>query len=336
MKTKYLIIGASAAGWSAALTLSNLDLQAEIICITQDTHEPYNKCLLIDNLQDKIAFQDLFLIKDKKILDKIRLIKDTKITVLNSLEKFVQDLQGNKFYFDKLLIATGTSALNCFNLDIKLFHTLEDLEILKKSINRDQDVAIIGAGITGLECADALNKLGVKVALIEKQKNLFENLINENAIQKLEALIKKSGINLITNATILKIDKLKSQKCKLTLNNTLKLEADHVIVCAGTEPNTDFLKNSQLDLSNKLIVVNQHLETNLKDIYAAGDCCAVKNSQTGQLINNRLWPDAVIQGMLAARSMAGQNVIYPAVVKYPTTKLAGETISFSGILKNNT
>lgn len=332
MKTKYLIIGASAAGLTAAQRLVQLDPEASVICITDQNELPYNKCLFIDNLVGKIEVSQLYLLKSWELNNRLKLITGTTIVYLDSVNKFVQDSLGNKIFYEKLLLAVGAKARESENIKFKnifYFHTLSDLEKIKNFLAKNQEnnkqAIVFGAGVTGLECADALNKLGVRVKIIEAREQILYGMTPKAGSDKVQDLLKKSGIS-VTTGTTLDLD--------FYIPDNFNLETDMVVFAIGTEPNTKWLSNSGLNFKNGAIVVNESFKTNLEGIYAAGDCCVVKDIVTGQLAKSTMWPDAVIQGMMAASAICGKKVDYPGVFKFLTTNIVDTNISSCGIIKS--
>ena len=289
---------------------------------------------MIDNLVGKLETSQLYLCNHSELNNRLKLITGTAIVYLDSVNKFVEDSLGNKIFYEKLLLAIGTQARSLpesENLKFKnifYFHTLSDLEKIKNFLAQDQEnnkqAIVFGAGVTGLECSDALNKLGVRVNIIEARDQILYGMAPEIGSDKVQDLLKKSGISIATGAS-------------LDLNNCLpenfNLETDMVVFAIGTEPNTKWLSNSGLNFKNGAIVVNESFQTNLEYIYAAGDCCAVKDIQTDELTKSTMWPDAVIQGMMAASAICGKKVVYPGIFKFLTTKIEDTKISSCGIIK---
>ena len=365
-KTKYLLIGSSAAGLTAALELRKLAPDAQIICITSESEPPYNKCFLVDYLAGEQGLEGVYLCTPEFLAQqKIEILYHSTVTEIRPKAQQIQLVSGDLISYDQLLIATGARAwtppipgidqLLVQNLALNFYNLQDTLKLISKlslnnkinlpensAQNSSQDshnithVTIIGAGLTGLECADALWRRGLKVTVIDQSSQILNQVLDQATAQFLQQKIINSGVELILGAQVLAVaqsgdnfadtnhnnsevfgarenslDSAKSSfsaaknfsNIKLKLSSQTEISTDLIILATGVQANNIKVIGEQLNLIKQQIQVNQFFETNLPNIWAAGDAILVRDLVTGEFKANRTWPDAVLHGRLAARSM---------------------------------
>lgn len=378
LNTKYLIIGTSAAGLTAALELRKLAPNAQITCLTSESEQPYNKCFLVDYLAGERVLDTVYLYTPEFLAQqKIEILYNSTVTEIRAEIQEIQLISGALIAYDKLLIATGARAwvppilgvakllaqelaLNFYSLQdtIKLMAKLdteldlvigtqagkvldplvpveqtgESLKVATNNINIIKHVTVIGAGLTGLECADALWRRGLKVTVIDQSAQILNQVLDQDSAQFLQQKIIASGTELVLGAQVLEATELITQqnnfkllennfsisefrefpsnsKIKITLNSRVEIFTDLIILATGVQANSIKIIGAQLNLIKQQIQVDQYFATNLPNIWAAGDAILVRDLVTGELRANRTWPDAILQGRLAARSMFAVKVV---------------------------
>ncbi|MCL4361178.1 FAD-dependent oxidoreductase [Candidatus Dependentiae bacterium] len=332
---KYLIIGSSAAGLTAANNLAINNPDSQVICLSAQNNLPYNKCLLTDFVTGKKNLNDLFL----PISEKVKIVCDRAISL--DVKSSTVQTKTSVFEYDKLLIATGSSTyvpdfykniLHCKN--VFLFNSLDDAINLKNHFQNfsSSNVVVIGGGITGLEIANVLRQKNFNVTIIEK--NQIVRLLHEKLAAKLKSILNDARIKILEDTQIqdfvINNDYLK----KIILNNEI-LNIDILILTTGTKPNTQWLENSPIQLQNGYVVTDSNLKTSIENIFAAGDCALVNNMINNEKIINNLWPDAVKQGFVASNNMLEKNTIYPGIFPNIVTNLNSKEITISGMCDNS-
>ncbi len=337
MVKNYLIIGASAAGISAALKLRQFDQDAKIICFSEEKEFPYNKCFLADYLHGRKKATDI-LIRTPDFLasQNIILFFDTKIVKINPQNKFITDRNGLEYGYDKVLIATGGSIRQ---LPIKgieqphvlSFYTMKDADAIILAIKSldVKSVVIIGAGLSGLECADAVSKYVESVTVVERAKHLLPCQVTFDGAQVIERALKNQRIELKINCSIQEI-----RASEVLLSNKEVLKADLVISACGATPNGSLAETAYLETTKGSLVTNKYLQTNNKDIYAAGDVAIVTDLLTGNFVKSCTWPDALIQGSVAASNMAGVEREYSGVIIITSSAFFGVKFFSAGTLND--
>ncbi len=321
--TKYLIIGTSAAGLTAALELRKLDPGAPITCLTSEAEQPYNKCFLVDYLAGEQVLDNLYLYTPEFLVQqKITILYNSLVIEIKPESQTIQLVSGELINYSKLLIATGARAWvpqisgldNLLAQELALnFYSLQDtLKLQTKLTNNNlKHVTIIGAGLTGLECADALWRRGLKVTVIDQNSQILNRVLDLKSAQFLQQKIIAVGTEVILGTQVLAVAQANNSKIKLILSSQAEIYTDLIILATGVQANSIKIVGEQLNLIKQQIQVNQFFETNLPNIWAAGDAILVRDLLTDELRANRTWPDAILHGRLAARSMFADKLSAP-------------------------
>lgn len=297
----YVILGASAAGINAAKTLRELDKDASILIISKD-EKIYSRCMLHHVISNHKTVEKINFVEDdfEKVnnIDWIKGISIEKLDTDNKLVKF-----GKKsIKYNKLLIATGADAfippiqnLSESNFVYTLRH-IDDVYKIKDRIIDHKKVAIIGAGLVGIDAlVGLLEYKDIEVSLINTGEFILNKQLDKFSAKVYEDKFIKKGAKLYNKASIKEITKKENNDVAgIKLNDGTLVECDMIIVATGVRPNTDFIDISKIEY-DRGIVINNKCETNIKDVYAAGDVVG----------KNAIWPLAVKQGITAAYNMFG-------------------------------
>lgn len=297
----YVILGASAAGINAAKTLRELDKDASILIISKD-EKIYSRCMLHHVISNHKTVEKINFVEDdfEKVnnIDWIKGISIEKLDTDNKLVKF-----GKKsIKYNKLLIATGADAfippiqnLSESNFVYTLRH-IDDVYKIKDRIISHKKVAIIGAGLVGIDAlVGLLEYKDIEVSLINTGEFILNKQLDKFSAKVYEDKFIKKGAKLYNKASIKEITKKENNDVAgIKLNDGTLVECDMIIVATGVRPNTDFIDISKIEY-DRGIVINNKCETNIKDVYAAGDVVG----------KNAIWPLAVKQGITAAYNMVG-------------------------------
>ncbi|MCL2072112.1 MAG: FAD-dependent oxidoreductase [Oscillospiraceae bacterium] len=314
---RYVIIGNSAAGIGAVEGIRQVDGQGVITIITSEREHTYSRPLISYLLQgktdeDKMRYRPAHFYDDNNCT----LVYGTVIQILPN-EKQVALEDGSKIPYDKLLVASGSSAFTppIEGLDtVKSKHhfmTLNDARNLKNAIARDSRVLIVGAGLIGLKCAEGiLNKVG-SVTVVDLAPRILSAILDEESAAIVQKHLENQGIEF----------KLESKAEDFG-------NYDIVVIAAGVRPNTALL-NGIADI-NRGIIVNEKSETSHPDIYAAGDCTESIDKASGQRKIMALLPNAYMQGEAAGINMAGGDKACDKLIPMNAVGLCGLHIITAG------
>lgn len=342
---KIVIIGGVAGGATAAARIRRLDEQAEIIVFEKSGYISYANCGLpyyiggvIEKkssltLQTPESFWNRFRV-DMRVKHEVLKINSEKKTVevcnLNTGEVFEES-------YDKLIISTGAKPtqprLPGVGLD-KLFtlRTVEDTFKMKEYIqaNKPKSVVLAGGGFIGLELAENLRELGMDVTIVQRPKQLM-NPFDSDMAAIIHGEMRKHGVKLHLGYTVEGFEE-KADGVDVLLKDNEALHADMVILAIGVTPDTKLAKEAGLELGIKdSIVVNDRMETSVKDIYAVGDAVQVKHTVTGLDALISLAGPANKQGRIAADNVCGGDSRYKGSQGSSVIKVFDMTAATTGI-----
>lgn len=302
---KYVILGASAAGINAAKTLRKLDPKGSITIVSKDD-KIYSRCMLHHVISDHRSVENInFVDSDFMEKNNITWIKNSTAKSIDTDKKIV-NLEDKNISYDKLLIATGAKSFvpPIKNLkegnNIYCLRDIEDVFDIKEKMKDCKKVAIIGAGLIGIDILTSfLDKDNLEVSLIYPNDYILDLQLDEYSARVYENKFVEQGAKLYSSLPVNQIvlDDNKNVKGVELGDNTI-VECDLLIVATGVRPNTEIVANTNIE-DNRGIVINDKCETTVKDVYAAGDVVG----------KNAIWPLAVKQGIVSAYNMAGVGKI---------------------------
>lgn len=306
-----LIIGNGAAGLSAATALRERDATCSIVMISDENIHSYNRPMLTKSMlagfdPSQITIYDEAWYDEHKILNLLQ----QKVNKIDPINKEVSLCDGNQLKYDRLVIATGAE---CFMPPIEgiehegviAIRRISDTIKVKENLDEVKHVIVIGGGVLGLEAAWELSKTKCKVTVLELAPQIMGRQLDMNGSKMLETIIRQSGIEVMTNVKIKKIDGYEKVQ-SVVLQDGSVLEADLVIISCGISPNIELAKDAGIEVG-RAIIVNDSMETNIKDIYAVGDCAQFQNVNLGN------WSQAIEMGKVAGANIAQDEAHYQMV-----------------------
>ncbi len=343
-KTDYLIVGGSAAGTTAADTIRNLNPNATITIVTEEDYPQYSLVLIPHYIRGKIGREQVFLKKPQWYKDKlIELIKLTKVIGLNSERKTVTLSNGEEIQYGKLLITVGGKVIpfNVPGADAKnLFYmrTIDDADRIVKVASQSQRALIIGGGFIGLEFASCFAKNGVlDITALVLEDYYWQGKLDSQSSKVIAEVLTKNGIKIETKVSVDHFETKEGMITAAIAKDGRRFEADAVGVGVGIRSDLSFLEGSGLKF-DRGIVTNEYLETNLPDVYAAGDCAQFWDSvfEREHMLGN--WANATSQGLVVGKTMAhstgsgqaGEKTMFKTASSYSINFFSG-TCSFIGV-----
>lgn len=340
----YLVIGTSAAGLAAARSLRIADKQAKIICITGEHELPYNRCLLADLLAGEIdrprvytRGQDFF--KDYDIT----LLMGDRVESLDAENQVIALASGQLYSYDKLFLGTGKSpasplieGLSQFQ-GVFSFFDLSDVDAILSYAQRHAGnrVLVIGAGMTGLECADALQRRGFQVMLIERSNVIAGGLFDTQGSHFLKKKLEEQGIAIRCSIGLSKVVGQDNIFSGIMTYDGQLLAGDILVVTAGSRVNNHLARQAGLTMLSDYVVVDEYQQTSNPTIFAGGDICVVPHLVTHHLVPSTLWADAAMQGAVAGQNMIEKKRVYPGILPMISSTLAGLPLLFYRSLNDN-
>jgi nitrite reductase (NADH) large subunit len=343
MQKTYIVIGTSAAGIAAVQKIRQADAQARIICFSEETEFPYNKCFLADFLGGQKELSAVYT-KSADFFESfsVELYLATRVVAINRVEKTITCSDGTSYSYTALLLAVGAASRTptcVYQKDIQgffPFYTLHDTLAVHEWIqkNKPKTILIMGAGLTGLEVADALRAYTVPLTVVEQQPRLLMRHSDPEGAMFIVEAMKKCSVNLVLGVGIQEIVSDASNRVEeVVFTDGTSQKVEMIVGALGSCARLELAQTAGLCIEQGGVITNEYLQTNDPTIFAAGDVALVKNRITGELMRTALWPDAVAQGMYAGSSMTGQLRSYPGLVPVATSSFFGVSFHSAGFLE---
>ena len=271
-------------------------------------------------LSEKIGEDGTWLRKQKGHYEKagIKVIQD-RVSGVDSTVRKIRLSNNADFDYDRLLVATGSHAWRppIPGMDLPNVHncwTLEDGRAIAKLARPGSKVVLMGAGFIGCIILEALAARGVNLTIVEMGDRMVPRMMNQTAGNLLKEWCQNKGVIVHTSTGVKSIEKDDAKNTLMVkLGNGKSLKADLVICATGVRSNIGFLSGSGID-TGEGVLVNERMQTNIPEIYAAGDVCQGKDFSTGEYSVQAIQPTAADHGRIAAMNMAGKNCVHQGSV----------------------
>ena len=311
---QYVIIGGSAAGVSAIEAIRSLDRTSQIDLFSDEETPLYSRVLLTYYIAEAISKEELHFrppefFKENNVTPHL----GERIRAVMPDSKSIQTEDGKSHTFDRLLIATGSSPkmLDIPGVDKEGVYGLRNMEHAQKIISRSEktEVAcILGGGLIGLRDGYALAARGLKVKMIVKSNRVLSQMLDEESSAMVQERLQEHGIEIRTGRDAVEI--LGSGSVKgIVLDNEEKIDCQMVIIGKGVNTNVGLVSSTRIEVKEG-IVADEHMRTNVRDIYVAGDVAETFDITRGMTAVNAIWPCAFEQGRIAGLNMVGQEAQY--------------------------
>lgn len=338
---RIIIIGAVAAGTSAAAKARRNTEDAEIVIYEKDTYISYSGCGMPYYIGgeiergEELTPRDPAFFKSKYNVD---IFTAHEVVLLKVAEKVIQvkNLKTGEIFedqYDKLVLATGAKSTKppIKGIDLKNVFTLRNMIDMYKikefmDSNSPKTAAIIGTGFIGLELCENFRKLDIEVTLIEKLDQVTPGLDADMAIY-VEKHLKKNGVKVITGASIVEIG-----ENSIRLADGKFIDTELVIIATGVRPNIELAKQAGIEIGQLgAIKVNKRMQTNSEDIYACGDCIEQYHVVTGKPVYRPLGSTANKTGRIAGENVSGGKLEFRGVLGTGIFRVFDLTVAQTGL-----
>ena len=310
-KNFYIILGNGAAGHYAAEAIRKRDRTGTITMISNEPYRTYNRPMLTKSImaglnEEQIAVEDASWYEENHIYQ----ILGHEVVKIDPEAKEVHLDDGSKYHYTKLIYALGSE---CFIPPIKgadkdgviAIRRLADTKKVAEKLKETKHAVVIGGGVLGLEAAWELKKSRCEVTVLELAPVLMGRQLDKTAGEMLKKISEGQGIQIHTGVQIEAIEGGEKAEGVRLADGTV-IPAELVIVSCGVRANTALAKEAGIE-TDRAVIVNEKMETNIPDIYACGDCAQYEG------INYAIWPQAVEEGKTAGAQAAGDDNTYSAV-----------------------
>ncbi|MBU2918850.1 NAD(P)/FAD-dependent oxidoreductase [Psychrosphaera sp. F3M07] len=316
-----VVIGASHAGVNFAFSLRKQGYAGNITLIDIDPTLPYHRPPLSKAYltSDNDIASNALKAADSYIKENIKLMLGTKVAKIDAEHKHVIMADGTNIQFDQLVIATGarpfippieglTTASNLYPL-----RTAADVTKIKTALKQSEHkrVVIIGGGYIGLETAASMQKLGAQVTVLEREERILARVTAPEMSSFFQQLHADNGVNVLTSKNVASIQTNNGHNQVICADGE-QFDADVIVVGVGIRVNSEIAADAGLTEDNG-IHVNESAQTNVKNIYAIGDCAYHYNPHFARFIRLESVQNALDQGKVAAANICGKDTQYDTI-----------------------
>ena len=336
---RVIIIGNGIAGISTAEHLREIEDSSggcRITLISQEPHHFYNRMGLEKVVHGRAAMQGLYLMnEDWYQRNDIDVWLNTRVVRINRQDRQIELGTGDWLDYDKLVIATGGRAFvpptpgadtpGCFTL-----RDAADALSIRAWVQDHgcRQAVVLGGGVLGVEAADALHQLGLRVTIVHSSYQLMNRQLDLHAGVILRKFLVNHGIDVITGAGIRRIDGGERLQ-RVILTNGAALTTDLLLFCIGVRAQTGLAEAAGLDI-NRGVLVDAHMRTSDPDIYCVGDAAELPGAISG------LWAVGNAQGKVAAASLLGKPAQYETGAAPPVQlKVGGIDLKCFGAIEES-
>ena len=345
---KVVVIGGVAAGPKTASRINRICADAEVTIIERDEFLSYAGCGLPYYISGVVKDQkELMSTPVGTVRDCVFFQKVKNVNVLNHAEATKIDREQKKVFvktkeenleldYDKLVLATGAKSIlppikgfdlkNIFNLK-----NIHDAEKIKEKLaeHKALNAVIVGGGLIGVEVAEAFQKMGCRITLVEKFEQIL-SLVDLEMARLVEKHFESKGVKIKTSTEVKEF--CGDGKVEKVITDKGEIPADIVIMAVGVSPETKLAKDCGLEIgSTRAIAVNDKMQTSDPDIFAVGDCAEKKNIILNAPCYVPLGSTANKEGRVAANSICGKKDSFPGVLGSAICKIFDFTVARTGL-----
>lgn len=308
---KYVIIGNSAASVGAVEGIRRVDPEGTVTVISEEPYPAYSRPLISYYLAGKVKEENMYY-RDSDFYEKnrVELLLGKKVTRIEPEQSTVKLEDGECIEYDRLLLATGSRPFlppikGIEKQEYYFFNYFDDVKAIQHNILANQAARplIIGAGLVGMKAAEALSLLGLSITVVELGPHVLGSILSEVPARMVQRKMEENGVRFIFKESVKEI--FWGQELQgVVLSDGQEILTDFLIVAAGVRPRLELA--AELPLSkNQGIKVNQYMQTDLENIYAAGDVAEGWDLLQEESRVIPIWPGAYRQGLTAGMNMAG-------------------------------
>jgi NADH dehydrogenase/NADH oxidase (H2O2-forming) len=345
-KYDILVIGGGPAAITIAKTIQN---NLKVGIIRPENHSMVY-CAMPYAIEGLLPVEKT-LKKDSLVTDtEAELIRD-RATYVNFKQRFVNTEENGEISYEKLIIATGASPLlppiEGIGLNgVMTFQTEKDLLKITGLIDKGlKQVVIVGAGAIGIELAQAFNTRHIETDLVDMAEHVLPNMLDYEIVKEAQESLIESGINLHLKNKVIAL-KGSDNVEEIILDNDRNIQFANsnidsktgkqnlsglVIFAVGMKPNIELFKDSELKTAKDGIIISNRMETNLKDVFAVGDCCQFISGISGQILSGKLATNAVPMGRVLAKNLLGRDRVYSGFFNGAATKINNFYLGGTGL-----
>ena len=322
-----VVVGSGPVGMQFANELMLRNIDTPVIVYGSEPVPPYNRVRLSDYLAGEVYRDTLSIDVPESDTAQIEFRYNCAVEWIDKDEKFIIDASGREQYYSKLVLVTGSTPFmpmfgNRHYKGVYTFRTLGEADELLSRKIRTRHTVVIGGGLLGLETARAMQKYHTDITIIEHNRWLMMQQLDEQGSAYLENFIAESGIKVILGDSVVSVTG-NGRVEGLTLRSGKIVECDTLIIAAGVRPNISLARDAGL-VFQKGIRINNHLQTSAKDIYAIGECAEHDDNVYG------LVKPGFDQAAVLADRLTGGDARYVGSISATQLKVMSQAVFSAG------
>ena len=336
-----VIVGCGLAGTTAAEAARKQDRAATITIIESSTHHEYSRCGLPYVISNDVQPSSNLFLNKKAYYEgslKANLCLETVLEKINPAEKTLsvrRDGGVESIGYDSLVLATGAQAVDLpipgfGRAGVMKLRTLEDADSISRAARQGNSAVIIGAGLIGLEVADALALKGSKVTVVEIMPEVVPTVFDPSMAAKVRDALASEGVTFLLGKKVESI--VGFERAEGVLVDGELVRAELIVASAGVKPKTAEAKEAGVVLGRYGgILVGERSETNVPAIFAAGDCVELTNKLVSESRPIQLATVALRTGEVAGANAAGGKEKLPELFGNTSSRIASLEVSATGL-----
>ena len=311
-----IVVGSGPAGVAAAESFREHNTSGRVRILTTDRDLPYARPPLskeyLRGQTDDVGLHPQWWFDDKTI----ELVHNTTVDGLDLAERSVR-AGDRRFRYDALILACGAAPVAPpmpGGARARLLRSLADAAALREAAKDASTAVVIGAGFIGCEAAASLALRGMSVTLVAPETLPQEARLGSAAAERLRELVIQAGARYVGGVAVEEINDV-----GLRLDNGVTIDCDLILAATGVTPQHRLAADAGLDVRDSRIVVDTHMSTSTKGVYAAGDVALARHAAAGRHLAIEHWQDATDQGAIAGTSAAGKRATWDGVPGFWST-----------------
>jgi len=321
----FIIIGNGVTGITAAITIRKLSAAHQITVISSESAYFYSRTALMYLYMGHMQYPHIKPYEDWFWQENNITLIQAQVTQIDFALQSVILEDKTTLAYDKLLISTG-SVPNKPNIPgqdlpgVQGFYSLSDLEQLEANTRNINRAVIVGGGLIGIELAEMFYTRCIPVTLLVREKSYWGNVLPPEEAAIIAQHIREHGIDLRLQTQLKEITSGADGRVNGVVTSAGEpIPCQLVGIAIGVSPNVAFLRHTDLEV-NRGIVVNKYLETNMPNVYAAGDCAELRTEDSDRTFVEQLWYTGRMQGETVAYTMCGQRTEYQRGIWFNSAK----------------
>lgn len=328
---QYVIIGNGIAATGCIEGIRSIDTKNHIVVVSKESHPVYCRPLISYYLEGKTTLDKIGYRSDdfyKK--NGCEVLYDETALQIDYKNKSILLSKNSIIPFSELCVATGSSPFvpSLDGLDSVKNHfsfmTLDDTLALEKAISSESRVLIIGAGLIGLKCAEGLHNRVKNITVCDLADKILSSILDDDTAPMVQKFLEMHGVDFCLSDSVARLD-----KDKAIMKSRKSINFDILVTAVGARANTTLVSKIGGKV-NRGIVVNNQMQTNLNNVYAAGDCTEGFDVSLGDNRVLALLPNAYMQGFTAGVNMAGRARVFDHAIPMNSIGFFGLHIMTAG------